>query len=356
MCFAWNRRHCHEGISIGIGELANVRCAAMILTVRGAGMKRRVADRVQWIWIFVFWLFAVFLSPAQQASPPPLAIQSSELDQARSLVREGRTRDAEAAVHRYLRSGKDDEEAHGLLGLILYQEGKPAESLAEFTRAAKFAVPTPSELMVVGLDYVRLKDLPNADKWMTVAVERQPRNASALQYLGGIKYSENRFAEAIQIYGKFLEIHPRDVLVEDAVGRSFEGLARDDDAAAAFRTALDWQAHEAKQHYEPMLHLGALLLKSGRSQEALPLLARAEQIAPSDADVHQQLGTLWEQTGDLNKAQNELELALKISPANSHVHWLLASVYRRQGKTEQANRELKEYSALLGAHSTDKLQ
>jgi Flp pilus assembly protein TadD len=297
-----------------------------------------------------------FVAAAQDGSPHLQAPQSAGLDEARSLVREGRTQDAEAAVHRYLRSGKEDEEAHGLLGLILYQEGKPAESLAEFTRAAQFATPTPSELMVVGLDYVLLKDLPNADKWMTVAVERQPQNASALQYLGGIKYSENRFAEAIEIYGRYLKIHPRDGLVEDAVGRSLEGLARDDEAASAYRAALDWQARESMKHYEPMLHLGALLLKNGKNHEALPLLSSAEQIAPSNADIHEQLGTLWEQRGELSKAQTELELALKISPGNSHLHWLLASVYRRVGQTEKSNRELKEYAALLGAHSSDKLQ
>lgn len=334
---------------------AAARCLAVMAQTSIIGTRSHLRCAVPWF--CAFWLAALLVPARGQKTPSEAgASQALGLDEARTLVREGKTRDAEAAVRSYLQAGHENEEAHGLLGLILYQEGKPADSLAEFTRAAKLATPTASELRVVGLDYVLLRDLPNADKWMTVAVQREPGNPAGWRYLGGIKYSENRFTEAIEIYNKYLGLHPRDVLVEDAIGRSLEGLARDEDAASAYRTALAWQAGEQKQHYEPMLHFGALLLKQGKTQEALPLLTRAGEIAPSDPDVHEQLGTLWTQTGDLKKAQSELEAALELAPGKAHVHWLLASVYRRQGETEKANRELKEYARLLGAHSSDKLQ
>ena len=306
-------------------------------------------------WLCLFWFIALS-AQAQRASLHATASDTSQLDEARSLVHEGKTHEAEAAVRRYLRDGKDGEEPRSLLGLILYQEGKPADSLAAFTRAAQFKTPNASELIVVGLDYVLLKDLSQADKWMTVAVETQPENAAGWRYLGGIKYSENRFAEAIEVYEKCLKMHPRDVMIEDAIARSLEGLARDEDAISAYRTALAWQADEREKHPEPMLHLGTLLLKKGNTLESLSLLARAEAIAPSNADVHEELGTLWAKTGDLKKSQTELLIALKLSPGNSHLHWLLASVYRREGLSDEANRELREYSALLGAHSSDRLQ
>jgi Flp pilus assembly protein TadD len=323
--------------------------------VRRAGIKHRACCASPWF--IAFWLVTM-AAAAQVRNPSPDAgkSESARLDEAKALVREGRIHDAEPVVREYLRSGKGNEEAHGLLGLILYQESKPADSLAEFTLAAQFATPTPAELTVVALDYVLLKDLASADKWMTVSVARDPENPGGLRYLGGIKYSENRFAEAIQTYNRYLALRPRDVLVEDAIGRSLEGLARDDDAASAYRQAMDWQANAPKRHHEPLLHLGALLLRKGKAQEALPLLADAEAIAPSDGDVHEELGVLWTQTGELEKAQSELEKALSISPGNSHLHWLLASVYRREGQIEKANREIKEYSALLGSHSSDKMQ
>lgn len=306
-------------------------------------------------WLSALLLIAAFASGANAQNLSPSAASGAELAQAKSLVREGKNHEAEMAVRRLLDSGKDSEGARSVLGLVLYQEGRPADSLAEFTRAARFKTPTTDELIIVALDYVMLRDLAKADKWMTVVVQAQPSSAAGWRYLGGIKYSENRFSEAIESYEKCLALQPHDVLVEDGIGRSLEGLARDQDATAAYKIALEWQAKATKKHAEPLLHLGALYLKEGQFQPALPLLLSAEALAPENADIREQLGNLWEQIGELKKAQLELEKALAISPNNSHLHWLLASIYRKEGLAEEAGKELREYSALIGSHSTDKL-
>jgi tetratricopeptide (TPR) repeat protein len=307
-------------------------------------------------WLLILLLIASGVGGAEAQNPPLSDDSAVGLAQAKSLVREGKNHEAEMAVRRLVDSGKDSEGARSLLGLVLYQEGRPTDSLAEFTRAARFKTPTASELIIVALDYVMLRDLAKADKWMTVAVQVQPDNVAGWRYLGGIKYSENRFSEAIESYGKCLALQPRDVLVEDGIGRSLEGLARDQDAAAAYKTALDWQAEATQKHPEPLLHLGALLVREGRLPSALPLLVSAETMASENADIHEELGNLWGQMGELKKAQLELEKALAISPSNSHLHWLLASIYRKEGMTAEAGRELREYSTLIGSHSTDKLQ
>lgn len=332
---------------------------------RGFGKRDSIPGpwAVRSLWIVVS--VALFLSPASvvicgqptgsRASTSASAGDCAELDTARALIRKGKTREAESAVRGCIDSGKDSESARSLLGLILYQEGRWGDSLAEFTRAAKFGTPSASELVIVGLDYVMLRDLGKADQWMTIAAQREPSSDAVWRYLGGIKYSENRFAEAIDAYNKCLSLHPRDVLVEDGIGRSLEGLSREQEATAAYRTALDWQAGARNKHPEPLLHLGALLVREGRSQAALPLLMSAESLAPEDAEIHEQLGDVYLEMGKLKDAQVEIAIALKLAPGNSHLHWLLASIYRKEGLVDAANRELREYSALLGSHSSDKL-
>lgn len=305
----------------------------------------------------VMLLLVLLFTPgvAQPMQADASAVDSAPLNQAKTLIREGKTGQADAAVRAYLQAGHDGATARALLGLILYQEGRGADSLAEFTHAAKFRTPSASDLIVVGLDYVLLRDLGNADKWMTIATQRAPENASAWQYLGGIKYSENRFAEAIAAYDKCLSLHPHDVLVEDAIGRSLEGLGQDQDAAAAYRKALSWQADAQTKSAQPLLHLGALLARQGQLESALPLLISAAAAAPKNADIHEQLGTVYLQLRQLPKAQSEVEMALALSPGNSHLHWLLASIYRAEGRGNEADREMQRYGALLGAHSSDKL-
>jgi tetratricopeptide (TPR) repeat protein len=281
-------------------------------------------------------------------------VSSRLLANAKTLIRLGKYAEAESSLREYLHGNDDSAEAHELMGVVKFQQDRPSESLAEFTRAAQLSPPTASELIVVALDYVKLKDLANADKWMSVALEKAPDSVAGWRYMGGIKYSENRFDEAIAAYDKCLALHPRDVLAEDGLGRSYEGLSRDDDAAAAYRTALDWQSHASIQYAQPLLNYGSLLLRQGNAQAALGYLESAAALTPADAQVLAQLGETHLQLNQLSKAQAALEEAVKLTPNDSHLHWLLASVYRKEGLTEKAEQETRLFSSMVGAHSNDK--
>jgi tetratricopeptide (TPR) repeat protein len=282
-------------------------------------------------------------------------VQADEgLTPAKKLIAQGKLTEAETELRGYLRLHDDSAEAHLLLGFVKYQQDKPAESLAEFRRSAQLSRPRASELVIVALDYVKLGDLASADRWMTEAVKESPTTAGAWRYLGGIKYSENRFSDAIEAYSRCLQLQPDDVLSEDGIGRSYEGLSRDEDASAAYRSAVGWQARSTVKHAQPLLHLGALLSREGKADAAIPYLEEAEALAPDDEDVHRELGEAYTRSDELSKAQTELQKAIALSPKDSHLHWLLAAVFRKEGMTEEAARETKVFSDLVGSHSNDK--
>ena len=290
-----------------------------------------------------------------QAEGNESAAADPALDPVKGLVRQGKYSEAEAMLEKYLRGHQNSAPAHVLLGLVEFNEDRPAESLAEFTLAARISPPGANELVIVALDYLKLKDLADADKWMSASLEKGPANAPAWRYLGGIKYAENRFSEAIDAYRKCLQLQPRDILAEDGLGRSYEGLSRDEAAAAAYRLAIDWQSRARAKYAEPLLHFGSLLVHQARAQEAIPYLQAAEALEAGDADVHQQLGEGYTQLNQLDKAQAELEKAVELSPNEPHLHWLLAAVYRKEGLPDKAEKETKAFSALLGSHSSDKV-
>lgn len=297
-----------------------------------------------------------------QESPPRLRNApaadfhaGSLLARAKNLIRQGRTADAEKTLRQCLAADGNNETAHVLLGLVLYQEKKPAKSLGQFTAAARIKTPGASELIIVGLDYVLLREIAKADRWMAQATEVDPANASAWRYLGGIRYSENHFEVAIDAYRRDLKLRPDDVLAEDAIGRCYEGLGREKDAENAYRTAISWQAAAVHPYARPFLHLGVLLQRQGETRKAVALLKRAEALAPDDADIHEHLGEAWKQAGQMDKAQAEVEKALALAPGNWHLHWVLASILRREGKKDEADRQDRIYSAMLGSHSGDNL-
>lgn len=312
------------------------------------------------ILVFASLLLArVALGRAIQSNQPDPAIGPSthepHLEAARSLILQGKLPEAEKQIQAVLNSGHDCYDARALLGLIRFHQNRPADSLAEFTRAAKFQKPSAGVLTVIALDYVKLGDLASADKWISADIRMEPADAMAWRYLGGIRYSENRLDDAIKAYQECLKLHSEDVPAEDGLGRSMEGLNREDEAAAAYRTALDWQDRAKSSYPQPLLHLGSLLLRQGHAGESLAYLLQADALSPGDPETMTQLGMAYTQLKRFDKAQSELERAAATEPGNSHIHWLLAGVYRKQGLTEKAEEENRKFAALVGTHSNDKI-
>ncbi len=97
-----------------------------------------------------------------------------------------------------------------MLAYALLRENKPADSLKEYTRAAAMEKPSASMLERVGQDYVLLGDWDDADKWTLRAVQMNPSDADAWYSLGRIRYSEQRFRDALSCYPAGAEVFTKE--------------------------------------------------------------------------------------------------------------------------------------------------
>jgi tetratricopeptide (TPR) repeat protein len=270
----------------------------------------------------------------------------TSLEAARSLLEQGKPREAETAVRGYLRTHPQSGDAHFLLGYILFKQQNATLSLAEYTEGAKFRKPTAADLEAVGGDYVLLKDYTDADVWFSKAVDWNPKDALGWYYLGRTKYNENRFDEAVTAFQKCLDLNGKDVKAEDNLGLSYEGLNRVEDAMSAYRTAIQWQSDTAAKDAGPYLNLGSLMVENGRENDGLPYLAEAAKLAPADYRVHRVLGKAYAHAGDNERARLELEKAVALDPNNAPVHFMLSQVYRKLGMAEKARLESEQYVKL----------
>jgi len=285
------------------------------------------------------------LSGSHSAPENPLA-------EARSLLDLGKAAEAEQVVRRYLQIHRNSADAYYLLGYVLFKQQKARESLAAYTQGAKYRRPNAYDLEVVGADYVLLDDYASADKWFSKAVEWEPGNRQAIYYLGRAKYNENRFEEAIDAFQRCLKLDPKDVKAEDNLGLSYQGLGRNEEAAAAFRQAIEWQAGSALKDPGPYINLGALLIETGKPAEALPFLLEARAIAPRDVKARRELGKAYMALNRLDEAQPELEKAVALAPNSAPGHFVLGQLYRKRGMVEKAKAEFGRYAELNGTHST----
>lgn len=291
---------------------------------------------------------ALFCASSARCQAP-----SDSLSQARSLLDQGRSADAEPVLRDYIAAHPQSADAHFLLGYTLFRQQKAKDSLAEFTAGARFRHPRADELKVVAADYVMLGDYSDADKWFSQVVSETPSDSDAWYLLGRTKYNENEFEPAIAAFKRALALRPKYVEAENNIGLAWKELNDRDKARLAFQTAIDWQG-ESPSDSQPFLNLGVLHAQANEYQQALALLSKAQSLAPNNPAVHEELGKLYLAMNKLPAAQSEYEKAIALAPDTSSLHYKLGQILRKEGQEERARQEFETCERLNGTHSSSK--
>lgn len=288
------------------------------------------------------------------SDPKPAASgRDNTLAAVQSLLDAGRFGEAEGALRTYLMNNDQSATAHAMLAYALLRENKPADSLTEYTRAASIEKPSATTLEHVGQDYVLLGDWDDADKWTLRAVQMNPADADAWYSLGRIRYTEQRFSDALSCFKKALELSPKSVKIQNNLGLAYQAMNQTDAAVAAYRQAIEWQDQGPRDQLseQPLLNLATVLLHRGDLTEAEALLTKASALAPKDPGIHEQLGHLYLQKADYTAAERELRHACELDPESSSLHFLLGQAYRHLGKLEEAKAEFAASARLTKASS-----
>lgn len=288
--------------------------------------------------------------------PAPLPdATGSSLQPIHRLMDAGEFKQAASALDSLLARNPNSATAHALLAYCLLRLDDPKRSLAEYTRSAALARPSSTDLQNVAKDYALLDDLPDADHWMSLAVKMDRKDPEAWYGLGRIRFTQQRFQDAVDCFQRALALDPTSVKAENNLGLSYEGLNRLDDAITAYRNAIQWQQGTPHPSEQPLLNLGIVLLHQGRLPQAEQLLTQAAQIAPKDPNICEQLGHLYLQTHQFPQAQAQFEQAIALNPKNPSLHFLLGRVYRAEGEDQKAKAEFARSEALSGYRSTPDL-
>jgi Flp pilus assembly protein TadD len=240
-----------------------------------------------------------------------------------------------------------------LLARVLMTSNQPKESLGLLTQAAAIATPSSEDLRTAALDYVLLEDYTDAVHWLTRSVEMNPKNAEAWYDLARAKMMQNKYAEAQQAIEKALLLNPQSVKAENNLGLILEAQNRTDEAADAYRHAIEWQKNAPHPSEQPLLNYGTLLIDKQRSEEAVPLLEQAVQIAPKDPKCHEQLARALERQGQLKDAITEMQAAIQLDPRNPRLHFQLGQIYRRADQADKEREEMELSKKLYGEHSSE---
>jgi tetratricopeptide (TPR) repeat protein len=230
-------------------------------------------------------------SKAHQEADTALAKYPNNLklrgERAELFSDEGKTDDAVAELRKML-DGKSDLDTY-LEIAETYQKGHNyAEAAKALDAAEKLAKDDKSRTSVYfnrGALYERQKKFELAEKEFRKVIDTDPKNASALNYLGYMLADENvRLAEAQDYIKRAVDLEPHNYAFLDSLGWVYFRMNRLDDAEQQLSRSLQLMGNDPTIHD----HLGDVYFKQGKLKLAISQwqssLKAWNSSAPSDVE------------------------------------------------------------------------
>lgn len=221
---------------------------------------------------------------------------AQSFNEAVSLQRQGRLRDAEKIYTRVLKAAPDHVDALNLLGTIKAQLGRMGE----------------------------------AHRLLSAAVKINPRLAGAWANLGQVLLALKRHDEALECLDKARALEPANIAILNQRANTLLHVGRAEEALEEFRQVLA----RAPQHGEARLNSGIAHAALGQHEDAVAEFDAAARMMPGHPGVHHNRGLALYELGRYAAALDAQDRALAVAPEHAGA-WLnrgraLAALNRHQ--------------------------
>ncbi|WP_114813794.1 tetratricopeptide repeat protein [Paraburkholderia kururiensis] len=190
---------------------------------------------------------------------------------------------------------------------------------------------TPSQWVEKGLTFHHAGRLDEARALYERALQQTPRHADALHLLGVIAMQQARYADALDLMARAIEISPQ-AMYYDNLGCALRGWGKLEAAAESHQQALALDPGSASAHN----NLGLVLLQMRLPAAAAASFRRAVECRPNFADAHCNLGNVLREMGDLERAAEHCRTAIALKPTLGEAHNNLGNALKEQGKLAEA--------------------
>ena len=222
--------------------------------------------------------------------------------------------------------------AHNNLGLVLEDQGKPAEAKEHYEATLRLKADYPEGYNNLGNALVHLDRAPEAIAQYEQAIRIKPDYAEAHNNLGVALLQKGRVDEAITHLEKALGIESDYADAHNNLGNALVEKGRFDKAIIHYQKALEIQPDFAEAHYD----LGNTLFRQGNVDGAISHYQKALAIAPDHVRARDNLGWIFLQMGRADDAITQFQRALEIQPDYADTHNKLGYALQQIGRTDEA--------------------
>lgn len=232
-----------------------------------------------------------------------------------------------------------DTPASSANGRSLFNQGKYAEAAAVLEKAAARGQADATDLAVLGLCYVNLERLDDAERVLSTARLLGPSNSLVYTALGTLAFTRKDYDLAITQFERASRLDPgaaqaKAGLVASLVNRgvSLFQSGKTAEARKTFQSALavDPRAVQA------MRNLGVLELNEGNAKPAAELFEKALALSVEDPELLKLLVAALEVVGDDARLLQAVERLTKAEPSNADAFAALGILLERQGESGEA--------------------
>lgn len=209
----------------------------------------------------------------------------------------------------------------------------------------------------LGLQYLDRGDLESAAQSFQAALSLTANRCEAYLHLAGVRLSQRRFAEAVVLVEKAVELPPERPDAYYLLGRAYRGLGRHAEADAAFARShgVDsvqlpdpWRApvNQARATHGALFLKADELMATGRLAEAIVVLEKLHRDAPENVDYISNLATAYLESQRVNDAIPILERGIALRPDFFPLRINMAAAMMAKGNLEKALEHAHEATVL----------
>ncbi|MCY4614198.1 MAG: tetratricopeptide repeat protein [Nitrospira sp.] len=266
----------------------------------------------------------------------------------KALEDQGKGPEAKEAYRQAIERADRFEPAYQAL-LKLYESDGDLQEAIQLYRQFESSVTSRDETF--RKDFVRLlvkhQDYEQALTILDQMIADDPRDVK-VQIQRALVYVEMKdYARAVTELERIVRAHPAELRVRDYLGWLYEQNDDVEGAIDAYRTNIDMDS----TFYDSRIHLGILLYRLTRYEEATRHLALAVGLKPGNPETHLLLGLSYLQAEKFEQASSAFEKGVEFHPDDEDLRFNLGAAYDKLDRFPDVVREMEAVLALNPDHA-----
>lgn len=169
------------------------------------------------------------------------------------------------------------------------------------------------------------------------ALAFEPKNTTALYYIGNLNLSLGNNFEAIKAFKEMARLQPDSVDAQMKLGNAYQQDKQYDQSEIVYEKA----AKLDPTNPLPDFTLGMQYLNTDRLQDAETKFLKVQNLAPGDGNVYYGLGTLYNKQDKPEEAARNLITALALKPNFPAAKYELGVAFSNLGMQDEATAQLQ---------------